>query len=222
MIVFCVCLLSLFPGTKGLLQKLELFWARATVLAAGVKLEKSRVDPGLQTNSIFIGNHQSWLDIPVFLTVLAPYAPRFVAKETLFRVPIFASGMRRMGHLSINRTNNRKGMRDIQLVAERVNQGESVLIFPEGTRNTDSRQLKGFHIGAFVLALKADRPVVPVVVQGTGRVLPRGSLTVRPGTVTVRAGEPLNVKAGYSLKDRGRLRDDVQAKMQELLTETNT
>lgn len=221
-IVFSVCLAGLFPGTKSLLQKLELFWARATVLAAGLKLEKRPVDSGLQTNMIFIGNHQSWLDIPVLLTALAPYAPRFVAKEALFKIPIFGTGMKRMGHLAIDRGNNRKGMRDIQQAAEKVNQGESVLIFPEGTRNSDSRRLQDFHIGAFVLALKADRPVVPVIVQGTGQALPRGSYAVRPKKVIVRTGEPLNVKADYSLKDRGRLRDEVRARMQELLTETKT
>lgn len=219
LIIFIIFLLSYLPKTEKLLRRLELLWARSVVFASGVRLAKEGVDLGTDTNYIFIANHQSWLDIPVFLTVLAPHTPRFVAKDTLYKIPIFGQGMKWVGHLAINRENNRKGMRDIQEVAEKVKQGESVLIFPEGTRNVGLNHLQPFHIGAFVLALKADRPVVPIIVQGTGRVLPRGSLAVRPARVWVRAGSPVNVAAGYSLKDRGRLRDDVRTVMHEILTE---
>ena len=219
-IIACLFVLALLPGTGKAMRSVELIWARGVVRAAGINLEGRDLTPGTDANYLFVANHQSWLDIPVFLCLLAPFRPRFVAKQSLFSIPLFGKGMRLLGHLAIARENNRKGMRDIQNVAEKLEQGESVLIFPEGTRNRSCQRLQAFHIGAFVLALKTDRPLIPIIVQGTGKVLQRGSLLIRPATVTVRAAAPVWSKAQYSLKQRAQLKDDIRAVMQDLLTET--
>ena len=219
-IIACLFGLALLPGTRKMMRTVELVWARGVVRAAGMKLKSSDLTPGNEANYLFVANHQSWLDIPVFLCLLAPFRPRFVAKQSLFSIPFFGKGMRLLGHLAIDRENNRKGMRDIQEVVERLEEGESVLIFPEGTRNRSCHRLQTFHIGAFVLALKTDRPLIPVIIQGTGKVLRRGSLLIRPGTVTVRAAAPVWSTAQYTLKQRAQFKDDIRAVMQDLLTET--
>ncbi|MCF8108901.1 MAG: 1-acyl-sn-glycerol-3-phosphate acyltransferase [Desulfohalobiaceae bacterium] len=220
LIIVCIGLLAVLPGTGRLMRDLELFWARGVVFAAGIQLETQGLELKQDTHYLFIGNHQSWLDIPVFLSALAPFRPRFVAKESLFSIPLFGNTIRRVGHLTINRDNNRKGMRDIQEAAERIKQGDSILIFPEGTRNRSSRQLQDFHIGAFVLALKSEQPLVPIIVQGTGKVLQRGSLMIRPGKVRVRAAAPIRIRDDYTVKQRTQLKKDIRAVMQDLLTET--
>ena len=219
-IIACLFLLALIPGTRELMRTVELMWARGVVRAAGIQLEISGLEAETGTNCLFIGNHQSWLDIPVFLTALARYRPRFVAKRSLFSIPLFGRGMKMLGHQAIDRTNNRQGMRDIHEVAGTLDHGESVFIFPEGTRNPNSRQLQDFHIGAFVLALKTQQPVVPIIIQGTGEVLQRGSLMIRPGPVRVRAAAPVRIADRYTLKQRTQFKNDIRAVMQDLLTES--
>ena len=130
----------------------------------------------------------SWIFWCLF-RVLHPYRVCFVAKESLFTIPIFGLGMRKAGHVAIDRSNRRKAMKSIEEAVERTHWGRSIIVFPEGTRAKRPRyQLQDFKIGGMVIALKADRPIVPLVVlTGTGAILPKGRMsTPLPGKHTVR------------------------------------
>jgi 1-acyl-sn-glycerol-3-phosphate acyltransferase len=95
-----------------------------------------------------------------------------------------------------------------------VRQGESVLVFPEGTRNSGSDGLLAFQSGAFILLLKSEVSAVPLVLDGTNRILPRGARLLRPGTVRIRALSPVNPAERYTLKEREGLKQEMRRTMQ--------
>lgn len=204
-----VVVLGKIIKSENFLRKLEWIWAKVTVLASGIRLKIEKTDLRPDQNYIFISNHQSHLDTPIILSLFPNYFPRFLAKNSLFKIPFLGPGMSRTGHLSVNREDKRQGMKDIQLAVERIKQGESVLIFPEGTRNRQNDTLQDFQIGAFIIALKAKIPIVPIVIHGTGKALPKGRLMVQPGEVSLRILPPIFIDQKYSLKDRHRLSLDL-------------
>ncbi|MFO7803399.1 MAG: lysophospholipid acyltransferase family protein [Desulfovermiculus sp.] len=219
LIAAAVIVLGRVPNTSGLLQRLEKLWAQTVVWAAGLDIQDDvgRLDP--QASYLFISNHQSLLDIPILLVLFRRFYPRFVAKNSLFTIPLFGPGMRRTGHLGVDRENSRQGMRDMQEAVYRLQQGQSLVVFPEGTRGTEERGLQDFHIGAFVIALKAKVPIVPVLIRGSNRVMPKGSFCVHPGVIKVRALDPRPVSEDATLKDRNSLKNALWAEMDTTLTE---
>lgn len=214
-----VIVLSRFPGTSGLLQRLEKLWAHTVVRAAGLDIQTDMAELEHGAVYLFVVNHQSLLDIPILLSLLSPWYPRFVAKKSLFTIPLFGPGMRRTGHLGVDRENSRQGMRDMQEAVQRLQQGQSLVIFPEGTRGRAEEGLQDFHVGALVIALKAKVPVVPVLITGSGRVMPKGRFSLHPGAVRVRALSPRQMPQEATLKDRNRLKAALWAEMDTTLTE---
>ena len=206
--------LSRFRKTELLRRRLELIWAKSAVFASGVELQALQLptlDP--KQNYIFISNHQSHLDIPIILSLFDSFFPRFLAKESLFRIPVFGPGMRNTGHLTVDRENRRQGMKDLQVAVDKAQSGESVLVFPEGTRNTTAN-LQDFQSGAFILVVKSNLPMVPVIIDGSRDVLPKGTVFVRPGRVRIKALDPLDWAGKYTLKERDRLKRELWELMQ--------
>jgi len=211
--------LSLFSKKTPLLKKIEYLWARSIVWASGVKVV-AELSP-LDENKcyIFVSNHLSHLDVPIIMTLLKSFSPRFVAKDTLFKIPLFGSGMKAVGHIPIHRDNKRKALKDLKKAVEIIKGGESVLLFPEGTRNLDSANLLEFQIGAFILAIKLGMEMVPMVIYGTDKCVPKGSIWVRPKTVYVRSFAPLSWPKEYDIKQREELRDITREFMQKKYVE---
>ena len=189
-------------------------WGRGIVRSAGVTLDVdfSALDP--DQNYVFLANHISNLDIAVMSAALDPWHGRMVAKESLFSIPLFGWGMRRVGHVAINRENPRQAMRSIDQAVANAKSGLAMVVFPEGTRNPDPDPagLQEFQIGGMVLAIKTGLPVAPVIIEGSGRIWPKGSRWARPGTVKVRALAPIPAGA-YTMKDRERFKNDLYAIM---------
>lgn len=187
-------------------------WTQGTLIPAGVKIEAdlSALDPA--RNYVFMANHQSNFDIPVLSAALNHWSVRMVAKESLFKIPLFGPAMRRVGHVSVDRTKSRKAMQAIQEAVDIANSGISMVIFPEGTRGRDLSRIGEFKIGGFILALKTGLPVAPIVITGTGDIAPKGGIRIRPGTVKVKALPPVD-PGRYSLKERERFKEDLHEAM---------
>ncbi len=189
-------------------------WAPALLWAAGARLEvegAEHLDAGRPT--LYASNHQSTLDIPVLFVALGVDL-RFVAKEQLRWVPLVGWYIQMAGHILVDRSNRARAIASLDRAAERiVRRRLSLIVFPEGTRSPDGRILPFKH-GPFGLALKAGIPVVPVTVEGSAKVMPRGSWHIRPGLVRVRIGAPLDVR-DFSLNDRAGLAQATRAAVVE-------
>lgn len=186
---------------------------------AGIRVEAdlSALDP--KGHYVFMCNHQSLFDIPILFDVLWDYHMRFVAKESLFRIPIYGKALGNAGHISMNRENRRAAMRSLDEAVAAAKGGISPLIFPEGTRNPDLSKLMDFKVGGMVLALKCGLPVAPLVMEGTGKLLPKGKRFFNPDQlVRLRALPPVD-PAAYTIKDRERFKDDMYALMNDAYQE---
>jgi 1-acyl-sn-glycerol-3-phosphate acyltransferase len=138
---------------------------------------------------IFISNHQSHLDIPCLSSAI-PCSIRYVAKRSLFRIPVFGQGLRSIGTVCVDRGNKQYSKRKMEEARRGIGQRVSLLFFAEGTRSRDGR-LGPFKSGGVAMALALGIPVVPVAIAGTWAILPKGFHLVRPGPARVAIGKPI-------------------------------
>ena len=164
-------------------------WSWLILATTGVSVDVRGLDR-LQagTTYIFVSNHQSIYDIPVVFASL-PYQLRIIAKESLGNFPFLGWHLRRTGHLLVDRKNpDRAGI--LRRWKALVEQGLSLIIFPEGTRSQTGR-VGIFKAGSFLLAIEAGLPIVPLSVDGTRYVMRKGQLTTRPGHATLVVHAPI-------------------------------
>lgn len=166
-------------------------WARLLLGLLGIRVTVEGLEHLLPGQTyVFAANHRSQFDIFVLLAAL-PGDFGWVAKKSLFRIPLFGQALSRMGNVPIDRANLQEAIKSLNHAAALVRGGRSVIIFPEGTRGT-TRELLPFKKGVFIMALKAGQPIVPVSLNGTLAIQPRGSLMVRPGPVKVVFSPPID------------------------------
>ena len=200
-------LIVLVPRWSDLLVHGGRLWSRTLLLACGARVRvHGREHLSEHAPCIFIANHQSMVDIWALLTVVPPNT-RFVAKQELFRIPLFGWALSASGCVPIDRANHADALRALSRAAERIRAGCSVVLFPEGSRSRDGR-LGPFKKGAFHLALQAGVPVVPVAITGSFEVMPPDALLVRPGAVEVYV-EPAVAVGPFLPADHEALRDHV-------------
>lgn len=149
---------------------------------------------------VIIANHQGNADIPL-LFMLVPTPLRFLAKRSVGRIPILGWMLRLAGFPFVDRDNARRGRDSIDETAERIRvERQNVVVFPEGTRSPEGYLLP-FKAGAFSLAIKAQIPIVPVAIRGSGTVLARGSFRIYPSEMVVTVGDPIET-TGLGPRDR--------------------
>lgn len=169
------------------------FWTWIIVALGRISIKAdglSRLDPN--RNYVFIANHQSNIDIPVLVQSLEAFQLRWLAKKELLRVPFFGWAMRASKHIVVDRDDHLNALTSLRIAKERIEAGISIMIFPEGRRSS-SGSLLPFKKGGFLLAAKAGIPIVPVTINGSGKLLPVGAWRLRRGTVELIIGEPVFV-----------------------------
>jgi 1-acyl-sn-glycerol-3-phosphate acyltransferase len=189
-------------------------WSRGLLKASGVRLEAS-LDPALDParSYVFLSNHQSLFDIPA-LIASSPNQVRFVAKRSLFRIPLFGWALAAGGFIPVDREDRSSARRTFASASSSLSHGASILVFPEGTRSRQAGLLP-FQRGGFLMALKSGLPIVPVGIRGTRAVQPRGRFVIRPGVAEVRYGAPLEV-GDYGVRRKGELMEEVRRRVAEL------
>jgi len=197
MTILCGTLIVLFSFFDPSGKSLHLFaklWARMIIAASGVRVEV-RGKENLPEDSAMIvaSNHQGYFDIFVLMAFL-PLRLGWIAKKELYRIPLFSFAMRRYGNIMIDRSNRERARLSLQSAAEKIRQGQSVLIFPEGTRSPDGK-VHGFKKGCYYLAEASEAPVVPVSISGSFEVMPKKTFRLHPGTIHVVIGEPVTLHA---------------------------
>ena len=217
-------LLSLILGaidrTGGLVLKLCRVWSAVVLGVPGVKVEiKLRVPLDPARPYVFMANHASMVDIwAMFLRV--PIPVRFIAKKQLGQIPVFGWAMRAGRFVFIDRQNAVSARRSIQEAAQRIKSGQSVAIFPEGTRTRDGK-LGAFKKGGFHLAIDSGVEIVPLAIRGSRAVMPPGTPLIRAGLVQIEIDEPIST-AGLGPGDRQQLLERVYARIADMLGEPTT
>ncbi|MEN8143385.1 MAG: lysophospholipid acyltransferase family protein [Gemmatimonadota bacterium] len=207
---------GLVRAPKGFFDWVHRHWSRSMLWAAGIRVEVSGLDHVLRDRpQVFMSNHESNLDIFVLLIGL-PASIRFVAKQELSRIPLFAQAMNAAGHVFVDRKNRQAAMENMRAAGRRMEKDNlSLGLYPEGTRSR-SGTLGEFKRGTFVLAIETQEPIVPVAILGSRDLLAAGSPRVRAGTVSVRVG-PQIATAGLTAADRESLLRQVRGAIERLL-----
>lgn len=161
---------------------------------------------------VFAANHRSQFDIFVLQSIL-PGDFGWVAKKSLFQIPLFGQALGRLGNISVDRSNLQEAIRSLNRAADLIQQGRSLIVFPEGTRAT-SRELLPFKKGVFLMAMKAGKPIVPVSISGTLAIQPRGSLYIRPGPVRVVISPPIDPR-----EFKGRPKEELMAAVHQAIAD---
>ena len=183
-------------------------WARSILWISRVKVEIKGLDNlPLNAPCILMPIHQSNFDIPVLLGRL-PIQFRWLAKAELFKIPIFGRGMRGCGYISIDRSNRKSAFQSLADAAQRIRDGASVLIFPEGTRSRDG-EIGPFKKGGFVLTVDAGVPIVPIIIYGTRAIMPKGSPLLKPGSAYMEILPPV-LSSNYTRKTKDLLMEEVR------------
>lgn len=202
-------------STSPLIDRLIRFWASSIVRASGLRVEASgleKLQPG--GRYIFICNHTSYIDIPCLLTVV-PQPLRFLAKKSLFQVPVFGWGLKAAGFIPIDRKDRSSAVKSFDLAAERIRKGNSILVFPEEGRSS-FREMKPFKRGAFLLALKSGLPIVPLTLDGTFEALPVGMFRIKQAKIHVTFSDPIPT-ADLSIRQKDELIDSARRVIEETL-----
>jgi 1-acyl-sn-glycerol-3-phosphate acyltransferase len=169
-------------------------WVRINLRLYGVRVRAHRLAP-LDPSSayVFMSNHRSQFDILAVVVALSDFQLRWVAKVELTRVPVFGWALKHTGHIIIDRSNHQQSVATLRAARSKMEDGVSVMIFPEGTRSGPDQALLPFKKGGFMLALETGFPIVPIAVRGSREILPRGSWQPTAGEIEVIVGPPMPV-----------------------------
>ena len=159
-------------------------WAHRALANNGSTIQVSGIENAPTTGGVlFVANHQSNFDIPIFIGFV-PRDKGFIAKAELLKVPFFSKYMKYLGCIFIDRRDARQSLTAMSEAAESLKAGHSLVIFPEGTRSADGT-IGPFKAGSLKLALKAGVPIVPVTIIGSMNIMPKGSSLIRSASVKV-------------------------------------
>ena len=179
------------PKTR-LYQTAAHYWARAIGFFSGIKVETSGLENiPRHTPLILVANHQGAADIPVLLAYL-PVRFRFAIKKELFKIPIFGWYLRQAGYFPIDRQVILSAYKTLDQIIGILKAGESVMIFPEGTRSRDG-SLGKFKRGSLMAALKSGAPVMPIAIDGSYNIMPKGTYLLNPSRIRLSVGKPIYI-----------------------------
>jgi 1-acyl-sn-glycerol-3-phosphate acyltransferase len=178
------------------------FWSRGVLWICGLPLRVGGAEQLERGRTyVFVSNHASLFDIPSVIAG-APGNVRIVYKKELERIPIFG--------WCLNRGNRADAMRSVEEAARKIREGDSVLLFAEGTRTLDGK-LQSFKRGAFNLAVRSGVPVVPLTINGTFSILRKGSIAINSGPVEIVLGSPIVVDPSGGKEEEFRVMEAVHA-----------
>ena len=165
--------------------RINSFFTPMTVTVIGAE----NIEPG--NSYVITSNHLSHYDIYVLYGWLG-LDFKWVMKRELENVPVLGFACKVLGHIYIDRSHTKSAVETINAAKTKIVNGTSVLFFPEGTRSDDGK-IQPFKKGAFKFAIDVGIPILPVTINGTGKVLPKGSLDLMPGGATMIIHKPISI-----------------------------
>lgn len=212
-------LIFLFFGKSAprLAHQVSQIWARVVVLGLLVNVRfhgRERIEP--KQAYVFVGNHQSLLDIPVY-ALSCKNTFRFLAKHELTKIPVMGFIIRHL-YISVKRENKNDRKKSMETMIQSLHENISVFICPEGTRNRTSNPLLEFKDGAFLLAVESQLPIAVLTLKGSRQILPAaGMWSLSPGKIEGYWSEPIQTK-GLTEQDIPALKEKVKGEMLRIIT----
>ncbi len=205
-----VLLLTWLSGSVDLLYRAGVGGVIWICRAVGLRVRVEGRENVPRGVCIFVANHTSNADPPAIVSAI-PRRIAILAKDSLFHIPIVGWAFRLAHFVPVDRADREAAMASVEKAIEYLKQGDSFLVYAEGTRSVDGR-LGPLKKGSFVMAIKAGVPIVPMVCIGAHRVMRKGELKIRPGQVVVRFLAPIDAGA-YTFEQRDELMARVHAAM---------
>ncbi len=162
---------------------------------------------------VYVSNHASMFDIPAVIARI-PAQIRLVYKKELEKIPIFGWGLKYGSYIGIDRGRGVEAQKSLDEAVKKIQNGESVLLFAEGTRTLDGK-LQPFKRGAFHIAVRAGVPVVPLTINGSYAILPKHSISINPGTVELILEKPIYLHGEEGKETELQLMEEVHAAIEK-------
>lgn len=182
-------------------SRFVLFICNVVVKAIGI--EKIQRDG----NFILVSNHASMFDIPAVMSTF-PHV-RIMFKKELGYIPFWGWALWWGHHIIVDRKKGTEALKSLDRAAGAVKEGGQVLLFAEGTRTRDGK-LQQFKRGAFTLAAKSGVPIIPLTINGSYNILPKGSFDIRPAHIEIVIGEPIETTSIATREQEMRLMESVK------------
>lgn len=190
-----------WAGVKGVM-----FFVRCVGVRVRVK-GTERIPPG---TCIFAANHTSSADAPAVVGAI-PRRMSILLKRSLFEWPIVGQAFHLAHFIPVDRSNREAAIESLEKATEALRQGQSFLIYPEGTRSNDGR-LQEFKKGTAVMAIKSGVPIVPMACSGAHRIMEKRRLAIKPGTIVVEFLDPID-PTKYSFDQREVLLQEIHDRL---------
>jgi 1-acyl-sn-glycerol-3-phosphate acyltransferase len=189
-------------------------WSRCTLWLFGVNVATKGLEYlDRSQRYVYVSNHASMFDIPAIFVAI-PDDIRIVLKKELTRVPLWGWALKAGPYIAIDRFNPKDAMGGIEQAVEALRRGASVLVFAEGTRSLDGK-LQPFKRGAFAVAARSGVPIVPVTVNNSFKIMPKGSLKIQPANILVVVDRPIESAGVMGKDDEVRLMQQVHAVLEK-------
>ncbi|HJQ68841.1 MAG TPA: lysophospholipid acyltransferase family protein [Blastocatellia bacterium] len=209
--------LTVITGNENMMYAPVRFFIRVGLAIVGVRVEVKGLELLDQKQTyIFTPNHQSFIEVPLLVTFLQRNIA-YLAKKELFKYPIFSQGIRLIGVVPVDRSNTQSAVESARRATENLRRGKPYVIYPEGTRSRDGR-LMPFKKGAFMMAIDAGVPIVPVSISGSTKIMPKGEIKIYPSTIRITVHEPIRTD-GHSKETVAELMSRTRAKVISALSE---
>jgi 1-acyl-sn-glycerol-3-phosphate acyltransferase len=213
-------LVALLLGSPAILYRVGHVGIRLGLFLTGIRcVVEGREQIQRDRATVYAVNHASNVEPPIIFDVLHELFPRLriLYKAELRKLPVLVRAFDLAGFVPLERGNRDQSLPAIARAADALRQGNSFLIFPEGTRSLTG-ELLPFKKGGFIMALTAQAPVVPVAIKGARAAMRKGSLVISPVVVHVRFAPPVET-TGLTFDDRDRLVEQVRSEVARMLAD---
>jgi 1-acyl-sn-glycerol-3-phosphate acyltransferase len=201
-LVLSLVIIAISPFDKDgrLVHYIGKFWSLLNLYLPGIRVSlKGKEKIARNGTYVVMSNHQSLLDTWVLIAKL-PLQLRWVIRSGVRKMPVFGYALARMGHIYVDKRKTKDMIRGLQKAVAQTKKGASIVIFPEGTRSKDGSLLQ-FHRGGTQIAMRADIPILPVTINGSRFVLPKGTLALMPGKIQVVVGDVIDPRQFLANRD---------------------